>query len=228
MREKEKISLRKPAFVQNLSAICGDELPKLLKTDDGRLVNGYFQKGFAEMIDLDYSSFQRVAFEKFSFARSRCHGAAFRDVIFRNCDFSNAGWSYCFFERCCFFQCKGMGASMIDSAFHHVLWEESVFRLGNFSQSQWEHIAMVQCDFTEAYFSQCRFKDMDLEQSNFSGCTFFQTMLKGVDFTGNTLQHITVSEELSELRGAIVTVSQAVELAGFLGIEIAEVNEKNN
>lgn len=117
---------------------------------------------------------------------------------------------------------------MIDSAFHHVLWEESVFRLGNFSQSQWEHIAMVQCDFTEAYFSQCRFKDMDLEQSNFSGCTFFQTMLKGVDFTGNTLQHITVSEELSELKGAIVTASQAVELAGFLGIEIAEVNEKNN
>ena len=52
-------------------------------------------------------------------------------------------------------------------------------------------------------------------------------MLKGVDFTGNTLQHITVSGGVNLQIRAPLTAS-GCRVGGILGIEIAEVNEKNN
>ena len=49
---------------------------------------------------------------------------------------------------------------------------------------------------------------------------FFKTPLKGVDFTSCRLQAPTLSLGGPELRGAEVTLFQAAELAGQMGVII--------
>ena len=66
----------------------------------------------------------------------------------------------------------------------------------------------------------CKMKDIQVLRTDFTLASFFKTPLKGIDFTECTIDRITVSEELSELKGAIINPYQAVELAKFLGVII--------
>lgn len=52
------------------------------------------------------------------------------------------------------------------------------------------------------------------------GTSFFGTLLNGLDFTSSRMEGIVVSDTGKELRGAIVSVSQAADLARVLGLVI--------
>ena len=67
------------------------------------------------------------------------------------------------------------------------------------------------------FFATCSLKQMKLDQSQFINTEFFKTPLKDLDFTTCILEGISVSTEGNELKGALVNVYQAAELAKLLG-----------
>ncbi len=67
---------------------------------------------------------------------------------------------------------------------------------------------------------ECTLKDFAFEETRLTGASFFKTSLAGIDLTGCPLEGIRVSEHYTELRGAIVDLFQAAELAKLLGITI--------
>ena len=50
--------------------------------------------------------------------------------------------------------------------------------------------------------------------------SFFKTPLKGMDFTTCDIKGLVLSDECSEVRGAVMDLYQAAELAKRLGIVI--------
>jgi uncharacterized protein YjbI with pentapeptide repeats len=84
-----------------------------------------------------------------------------------------------------------------------------------------ENCAILDCNFTEAFLSEIRLKKPTLKAVNFTGADFFKALLKGIDLSDCTIDGITVSDTRNELRGAIVSAGQAIELAArILGIKI--------
>ena len=66
------------------------------------------------------------------------------------------------------------------------------------------------------HFEECSLSGFSLAGAGFARVSFFQTPLKEIDFTASDITGITVS--LHELRGAVISAVQAVELARLLGV----------
>ena len=77
-----------------------------------------------------------------------------------------------------------------------------------------------QVDLSEAFLAQCRHKGLVFRECTLMGTSFFGTLLYGLDFTRSRMEGIVVSDTGKELRGAIVNVSQAADLARVLGLVI--------
>ena len=57
-------------------------------------------------------------------------------------------------------------------------------------------------------------------QVSLQNASFFKTPLKGMDFTTCDIKGLVLSDECSEVRGAVMDLYQAAELAKRLGIVI--------
>ena len=71
-----------------------------------------------------------------------------------------------------------------------------------------------------AVFSQCRVKEVSWDRAGLSGASFFKTPLRGMDFTTCEIGGLVLSDGCEELRGAVVDLYQAAELAKRLGLVI--------
>ena len=59
-----------------------------------------------------------------------------------------------------------------------------------------------------------------MESGQLRKCQFFKTMLKGMNFTTCSIQGLVLSDECRELKGAVVDLYQAAELAKYLGVVV--------
>lgn len=88
------------------------------------------------------------------------------------------------------------------------------------SSVQFTDVNFSGCMLDNAILSQCKHKNMLFHECSLRGTSFFHTSLKKVDLTSCELEDLALSDEAHELRGAIVNISQATELARHLGLEI--------
>ena len=80
-----------------------------------------------------------------------------------------------------------------------------------------ERCSLAEAMLTDLALKRTEFTDTDLTAASLQG-----TMLKGIDLTGCTLTGNSYGEALRELRGAIVSPVQAVELAKLLGVVVRD------
>lgn len=161
---------------------------------------------------------QTCLFRKCDFSLSQLHKASFRHVVFEHCDFSNVMWTECRFERVEFRLCKLMGSVFSAALWRHVLFEEISGEYCSFSGGDFDRTQFKQCSVTNSSLSDCKWKQVQFDKTDFSSCEFLHTSLKGVDLRDCQLNGIRLAGP--ELRGAMVTSLQAVELSRFLGLEI--------
>ena len=74
--------------------------------------------------------------------------------------------------------------------------------------------------------SGCRWKGLSLERCRLTGANLFRTSLGGLDLSSCQLEGLILSERGDELRGAVVGLAQAAQLAKRLGIIIKEEQER--
>lgn len=106
---------------------------------------------------------------------------------------------------------------------HQCLLRGCVLRMANFSLSKAQDVRFAQCDLTEAALRDLReckrveFSACDLRRAELAG-----TRLAGIDLTTCEIGGNTWGPGLAEVRGAIVTPLQAMELARALGVRIQD------
>lgn len=170
--------------------------------------------------DISRMQFSAVIFENCLFQDCSFEKGEFTDVIFRSCDFSNCGFEDCYLNRTEFISSKGVGTRFCGSTMLHARISDCNFRYANFDGSKMEHIHFSTSELEGSFLTQCRMKDIVWDQVNLNNASFFKTMLKGMDFTSSTIHSLVLSDECRELKGAVVDLYQAAELAKFLGIVV--------
>ena len=69
-------------------------------------------------------------------------------------------------------------------------------------------------------YTSCKLKNFKVIRVRMAETSFFHTPLAGIDFTSCELRALALSQESTELKGAVVDLYQAAELAKRLGLII--------
>ena len=164
------------------------------------------------------AEFRDCFFKKCSFQGIRWKNAAFQNCVFVDCDLSNAHLSEAFLRRCRFVGCKMVGCDLSYAIFRDVTFEKSVMRFLNLSFGKWNGVCFTECDLSESSVMALQEnRGLILEESTLRRTEFTETSLKDVDLTTNEIGGLLVSGA-RELKGAIVTEIQAIQLASLLGV----------
>lgn len=113
-----------------------------------------------------------------------------------------------------------MGVNLHHSVLKHTEITDGNFKLSNLDSCRFDHVSICETSMEHGNITACKMKDIQVLRTDFTLASFFKTPLRGIDFTECTIDRITVSEELSELKGVIINPYQAVELAKLLGVII--------
>ncbi len=170
--------------------------------------------------DFSELGFEQVVFENCRFMDCSFARGSFVDVQFKSCDLSNNDFSKSYFCRCEFQAIKGVGTNFNNSKFKDIVFNNCNCNYAAFDSVRIERFLIDRSSFNESFFTSAFVRSVELRDSRLIGASFFRTPLKDIDFTSCILSNITVSDDKSELRGAIVTLDQAAELAKLLGVVI--------
>ena len=217
------MNLVKPQIASFLKA--ENDIMKLIKNaleNDAEISGSLIKDALLEYEDMSYLSFSGCKFENCRFSESSFEKTSFTDCIFKGCDFSNCGGTDCYICRCEILSSKLIGANFSNSVFKEVLFRSCICTYAVFDGSSVRNVCTEGCDFSSAELSCCTLKGFAPSDSRFIGASFFKTMLKGTDFSDCQLEGIKISEGFPELKGAVVSPSQALELSALLGIKIKD------
>ena len=157
-------------------------------------------------------------FDRVSFARCEISSLRLRDVRLVKCDLSNAVLRGFEASRVELIECRLIGMRAIECHWQDVLVDNCDMRYAQLNDGK-----IRSSEFRESHLGES-----DLRGTNLEGAIFAHVMLhradlsraklRGADLRGAEIEGITVQAE--DLRGAIVSAPQAVDLASLLGLII--------
>lgn len=170
--------------------------------------------------DLSHMRFSSVVFENCIFQDCSFEKGEFTDVAMRSCDFSNCSFEDSYFNRMEFRASKAVGTKFSGSTMLHTSIWDCNFNYANFDSSKLEYFRVSDSQLQGSFFTQCRCKVVEWNRVSLNQASFFKTSMKGMDFTGSSIMGLMLSEDGKEIKGAVVDLYQAAELAKYLGVII--------
>ena len=133
---------------------------------------------------------------------------------------SNSNFSDTYWNRVNVIASKGVGSKFISSYIKNTTISNCNFSYINLDESKMENVKIEGSKLNNGSMSQCKCKNIIWEKAELEHLNCFKTSLKDMDFTSSNISDIILSDDCSELKGVVVDVYQAVELAKRLGIII--------
>lgn len=211
-------------------------MPKLTKKDDcEKEINEIFSKVLDEESPLEFVSFQKGALEYGTYRSLEMRDCEFNgtyfdhldlpngyllDVYFKDCDLSNAKFDHTLFRRVHFDSCKLTGADFSETLLDQVLFENCQMNYTNFSASKIKALKFQECDMPYISFMENDLKKAEFEKCNLTKAEFLHSSLYQKDLSDCIIDGIILAIE--DLKGAIVSTEQALNLALLLGIQIKD------
>jgi uncharacterized protein YjbI with pentapeptide repeats len=223
MRPKRRAAPGAPTPPKLPSGAPQTELP------DGRLSNSAsYTQLILERCDLNDQEaldllFDQVHCKRVGLSRTRLRSAQWLDVRCDVCDLTAAEWEKPHLTRVEFVGCRLMGLRLLDAEIEDALFKDcageyALFWSTSFKKARFEHCQLREASFQNADLSGAVFRDCDLTQADFQGAK-----LVGADLRGSQLEGLRIG--IAELQGAIIEPSQAVHLAGLLGIVVKSADD---
>lgn len=175
-----------------------------------------------EIRDTKKAGFQNCLFENCRFTHAQMEECSFINCLFQDCEISNTNWRKPFMQRCAFIRCKGNGMTIEKGVLRDLSLKNCLLRYATWMDCKWQNLEMLDCDFRELSMDQNTGKNWAMRSCNLEGAIFSATSLKSVDLRSDLLSGIRFSYGYPELKGAIVTPVQAVQLANLMEIIIKE------
>ena len=189
------------------------------ETGDDEIAN-LVVSGALEGFDFSGLNFNRMVFVDCDLQNCDFSRASFMDALWGDSNLSNARFDHGFFSGCCLLAVKGVGADFTAGRLTGVRIAACNFQYGNFSRCRCHKLRIEQSDLSEAVFSESILQEADFSESRFNRTTFFRTPLAGIDLTSCEINGLGLSDSAAELRRAVVSPAQAVELAKLLGVVV--------
>ena len=152
------------------------------------------------------------------FVGSKMQRNYFSDVIFENCDLSNVDWREANFFRVLFQNCKMVGANFAELSAHHVECRQGNLQYANLNDGIFQEVSWIDSSLKQVGFCNCHLKKTTFTNCSLAESELLATSLQDIDLRSCDIQGIQLSGP--ELRGAIVDVFQAADLARFLGLVV--------
>ena len=181
--------------------------------EDGRLADGDFSgRTIGQLV------VHRSLIEAVSFANATIQSVRLRDVRFVRCDLSNSVMRGLQANRVEFIDCRLMGMKAAECRMEDVLLERCDSRYAQFTAG-----AMRRSDFIDTQLQESDFRGVNLENSRWVRSSLSRADLNGAKMTGADLRGAEIdglTVGATDVAGAIVSPSQAMELARLLGLVI--------
>lgn len=179
-----------------------------------------FQNINIESEDLSHLIVSGTKFLNCRFWNCSFERAEFTDIVFQSCDLSGSNFQSGYFSRVIFESCKAVGTKFTETRMHQITIDNCSMNYANFDNSVLKGMAFENTELNSSNISQCHCKDIVWKNTGLINASFFKTSLYGMDFTDCTINGLVLSDDSSELRGVIVDIYQAAELAKRLGVTI--------
>jgi uncharacterized protein YjbI with pentapeptide repeats len=216
-RRRNELAPRRPP--ENLPSLV-DLTPVI---DEIVLAGLPLEESYAQNIELSGRKIPSLVawnslFDRVSFASCEISSFRLRDVRLVKCDLSNAILHGFEASRVELIECRLIGMRAIECHWQDVLVENCDMRYAQLSDGK-----ARSCEFRECHLGETDLRGADLEGAIFANVLLHRAdlsraKLRGADLRGAEIEGITVRAE--DLRGAIVSVVQAVDLARLLGLII--------
>lgn len=176
-----------------------------------------------DMVDLEFFEMHNVELEQCSLVNANLAKASLYDCTLVGCDLTGANLSEAYLARTRLVSCKLTGAVLTKAILRSTRLIDCQCRYLNASEAKLEGALLQGCDLRESFLNEVRLqKRSRLEQCSLVRADLFRTALKGVDLSTCDIAGITVSDTRAEMRGALISAEQAVDVATMLGVRIVD------
>lgn len=207
----------------NLGAhVPREVLLALLEEGEARVTGTSFSGLELRDVSTGGAAFENVAFHGCAFERVDFSRGTLTDVLFSGCRFVGCSFARSWLNRVDFRSCSAPGLSFSKSRLTGVLAEDGQFGYADLAEATANRLRVVSTGLAEANVFSARLSHVELDRCDLSRATVARTSLSGIDLSTCDISGIRVSSDVRELRGALVSASQAAGLARLLGIVVKE------
>lgn len=212
MKKARMRKIQSPDLPQDLDVLTID------KVDDRSTYELVEFKDFPNSVYAEHVRFQEMRIKGVVFEDIQLPSSSWIDVVFENCDLTNLNLSMARFTRVEFVHCKLVGVDFDQATFNDVV----------FYQCQAPYSLFNLAEFQDVRFDQCLLKGANFIDANMTFLDFTNSVIEDVQFTGTSLSNIDLSQcdftfihaEENDLRGAIISPEQAVDLIEVFGLKV--------
>lgn len=202
--------------------IDAEELLDLFAEGDAQVGNTAFVGLELSYEDAGSATFDTVAFRGCTFDGVDFSGCTFRDVRFQGCRFIRCSMDRAWLNRCDMVDCSAPGLSLLQARLAGVAVSSSDLSYANLSECTVDVLCMRAVRLIEAAMQRTRLKRVELDGCDLTRIDVFRTPLAGIDLSTCEFAAPVLSSDFRELRGAKVSVEQALALVGLLGVTVAD------
>lgn len=145
---------------------------------------------------------------------------SFTDVVFESCDLSNGDLRDAYFRRCEFINCRLTGADLTGAVIKTSVFRDCAMSFIGLDEAKLDGVSFEGCDLGGASMRSCELRRTDFANCSLKNAVLFRTPLAGVDLCSCGIEGLSVSESLSELRGARIGFLQAPVIVKMFGIDV--------
>ncbi len=198
------------------------ELQDVFAEGDGLVANTSFTGLSLAYDEASGASFDTVAFRSCVFDNVDFSRCAFRDARFEGCRFIRCSMERAWLDHCDFLSCSAPGLNLLQARLATVLIEDTDLSYANLSEVSASHLVVRSSRLNEAALQRAKLKDVSLRACDLVRVDVFGTPLVGIDVSTCRFEAPVLSDGHRELRGAVVSAQQALDLSSLLGLVIAD------
>jgi fluoroquinolone resistance protein len=179
--------------------------------------------------DISGETHERVAFVDLDLTEGKNNGATFMECTFRGGQFATSVHTNAAFVNCTFVGCKFFDTTFDQCKLVGSMFDRCTFDIMKVVGGNWSLVGLPGADLRTASFAGVRMREADLTGARCQGGKLRDVDLAGAllhkaDFSRCDLRGSDLSSLLDPdgqlLRGAIVTLDQAIVIAEALGLDV--------
>lgn len=166
---------------------------------------------------------EQVECSRAVFQRTMLTGARLFDVRAATCDFSGADWRGARFRRVELIGCRLLGVQLPEAHLDDVLFRECNLENAVFASAVFKAARFEGCMLRGAFFDGADLRGVVFYRCDLTNADLQGANLRGADLRGTLLDGLRIGPK--DVPGAIIDPSQAVQVAGLLGLTVKAIDE---
>jgi len=179
-----------------------------------------FCKNKEEEINVSHKSIKNCTFQYQTFSECQFNSSQLTDIRFEYCDLSNISFAESSLYRVEFISCKLLGTNLSGTTLNHILLHDCNASYINLAMSKMNQVRFTNSLFRNGIFHDCRLTSVAFDSCDLVETDFSHTPLRGIDLRTSRISRLTLN--ISDLKGAIITSLQTMDLLPLLGVIIED------